>query len=141
MAILKDTTPLALRDLIRRSRNGVGKVGHNTEALPFGTGYIVKYHDNTIAEIYDYSVTVTNAGWGTSTTRDRINQILSSNGVQFYTAQRNHHQVLVKRNMEIVGADHNGNPIQERVHRQVTDEFNGATFRMVAGGWDLIETW
>jgi hypothetical protein len=75
----------------------------------------VYYHGNRIAELDSTGgVHVTNAGWSTSTARERINVILSDNSLPFYVAQRNYAQVLFQRS--------------EGEHAVVSREFETATF-------------
>jgi hypothetical protein len=90
---------------------------------PVVGNFVITHHDNVIAEISDWEVYLTNAGWGSSTTRTRLNQILRDNDIPFYVAQRNYSQVLFQR-----GED--GDTV-------ITDEFRSASFRMNAGVWEV----
>lgn len=85
--------------------------------------FVITHHDSVIAEIQDWKVTVTNAGYDSSTTRARIDQILRDNDIPFYVAQRNYKQVLFQR-----GED--GDTV-------ITDNFGEAEFTMIAGKWEL----
>lgn len=73
--------------------------------------YLIRHHGNPIAWVAEKEVAVSNAGYGTPTTRARINAVLASNGLPFHVGQRNHRQVL---------SDSHFNPI--------TDEFKSAVF-------------
>jgi hypothetical protein len=55
---------------------------------------IIRQHGNAIAEIGTADLRVTNAGYGSSTTRARLNAILSSHGLPFGINQHKGDQVL-----------------------------------------------
>jgi len=87
-------------------RNKLGKIGNNTYARydPENRVASVFLHGNLIA-VLAYgdekdsqapfqTVFVTDADWGTPTTRDRINQLLWDNEIRFRCHQKNHTQYL-----------------------------------------------
>jgi hypothetical protein len=53
------------------------KIGHNTELVLWNDGETIRatYHGNSIVEYSKDGVFATWAGWATSTTRDRLNQL------------------------------------------------------------------
>ena len=57
------------------------KLGHNTYAHTRVGGCVITYHDNAIAGwvVGDHLLTLSCAGWHTSTTADRLNQISHAN--------------------------------------------------------------
>jgi len=59
------------------------KLGHNTWVCRRDDGDVaVKYHYTDIVTFHpDYSITVRTGGWDTSTTRGRLNDLLSDHGV------------------------------------------------------------
>lgn len=115
---LANTHPRNLRKLTER---GVGRVGHNTNVVRGPAGeYVIYYHGNVIAVIEDFAVYITNAGWDTPTTRNRLNIILRDNGIPFGLTQKNFRQLLVDGSF-----------------RTVIDGFTQAQFRMVAGVWTV----
>lgn len=67
-----------------------------TLALP-AEHFLIRQHGNIIAEIGTADLLVTNAGYGSSTTRARLNAILSAHGLPFYVVQRQGAQVLYQR--------------------------------------------
>lgn len=80
-----------------------GKLGNNTYAFAYEENGVKRFkitlHGNTIAR-GGYAgddkkiLRITDAGWGTVTTRDRLNQILTDNGVPFRASQHKGVQVL-----------------------------------------------
>lgn len=58
------------------------KLGHNTYAHAGGGRIVITYHDNVIAgwDIGKNRLALSCAGWHTSTTADRLNQISHANG-------------------------------------------------------------
>lgn len=52
------------------------KIGHNTKLIRTNeTTIVATYHDNAIVEYTPDAVMASWAGWGTSTTRDRLNKL------------------------------------------------------------------
>jgi len=82
-----------------------GKLGNNTHAFAYEEQGVKRFkitlHGNTIAR-GGYAgddkkiLRITDAGWGTVTTRDRLNQILTANNVPFRASQHKGVQVLSK---------------------------------------------
>lgn len=70
------------------------KLGHNTYAFKYDDLISVEYHGNIIANITPTEITLTLAGWGTPTTRTRLNQIAHHFGLNASYSQRNHEQHL-----------------------------------------------
>jgi len=62
----------------RRART----IAHNTTAERDGRDIIVRLHGNAIARLCPRSVSVSDAGWRTSTTKDRLNRILAPYGAR-----------------------------------------------------------
>lgn len=62
----------ALDALAGKSRR---KIGHNTELVNEGGIVYALYHGNRIVEYTEESVFASWAGWGTATTRDRLNKL------------------------------------------------------------------
>ena len=78
----------------------------NTTVTVDSEGYIVmSLHGNIIAKrgMMDTQIQVTLAGWGTPTTRERVNGLLTEYGVSAGFYQRNHLQYYG-------GTDHSANP-------------------------------
>lgn len=50
-------------------------IGHNTELIQNADGIYALYHGNKIVRYTENGVFATWAGWGTATTRDRLNQL------------------------------------------------------------------
>ena len=57
-----------------------GKIAHNTWVRRFPDCVEVIYHTTTIATLYRGRVLISNGGWSTRTTADRLNAILRDNG-------------------------------------------------------------
>ena len=57
-----------------------GKIAHNTWIRRNSDSVEVIYHTTVIAVIYRDRVVISNGGWATRTTADRLNAILRSNG-------------------------------------------------------------
>src|SRR5690625_4127893 len=73
------------------------KVGHNTLMLLRGEDIIITYHGNDIARLTrNNELSLTLSGWGTPTTRNRLNKILNAFGyVEYGFTQKNHAQYLI----------------------------------------------
>lgn len=56
--------------------------------------YIIRHHGHAIGWLASDEIAIDNAGYGTPTTRARLNAILGSNDLPYYVAQRNGEQVL-----------------------------------------------
>jgi hypothetical protein len=92
--------------------NRLGKLGNNTYARydPEKKIAAIYLHGSLIATLQygneadeasaHIIVFITDAGYGTNTTRDRLSQILSSNGIPFAPTQHKYEQVLRSRNWE-----------------------------------------
>lgn len=91
MARLKATTYAGLDSLLPQT--GERKIGNNTTAERNENGAIDVYlHGNFIARIWPECVEFTLAGWGTPTTRDRVNQLIHPLG--HWVIQRDYTQYL-----------------------------------------------
>lgn len=107
-------------------RNNRGTIAYATTAVYYPQdgntdAYVaVMHHGTVIAEIAADWVFVRNAGYGSSTTRQRINKVLSDNYVPHYVAQRNFAQCLFESNTHTLVTDsfhemmydHNGSGIR-----------------------------
>ena len=73
-------------------------IGYKTSAYRFGTSICIQHHSTTIAALAsDGAVHVTNDGYDSSTTRNRLHSILVDNGIPYGVTQRDFVQVLVSR--------------------------------------------
>lgn len=91
--------------------------------------YLIRQHGNVIAEIGTADLLVTNAGYGSATTRARLNAIMASHGLPFYVAQRDHAQVLFLRVPVLTDG------IGE--HVALTRDFETITFDLAARTYSL----
>lgn len=57
-----------------------GKIAHNTWIRHNSDNVEVIYHTTVIAIIYRHKVMISNGGWATRTTADRLNAIMRDNG-------------------------------------------------------------
>lgn len=95
---LQDTNYTELLHRLTNRRGKSIKVGNNTEAILWNNGVIViQYHGNTIARMDADSIRFSNAGWGTATTRTRLNIIADHNNVPVVFNQHDHKQILRAR--------------------------------------------
>lgn len=85
------------------------------------THFEIRYHGNLIGAVGENDVFVSNKGWGTPTTRNRINKILNANGINYGTGQKNYAQLLYGPDWEIV-----------------TDTFYSAYFKRDENGWSIV---
>lgn len=94
------------------------KIMNNTDAylLNGGDKVVVHHHGSAIAILTATSLYLTNAGYGSQTTRERLNGFLSSNNTGVYLAQRQGHQVLFER----------------ETHQRVTADFDSLRYDLVA---------
>jgi hypothetical protein len=90
---LKKTDYKSLTDL-KLGGYQTRKLGHNTNVQRISDTYVIDYHNNAIAEVGVWMVAITNAGWGTSTTRNRLNIILRDNGIPAAVFQKDYAQYL-----------------------------------------------
>lgn len=61
--------------LILKGRNGRKKLDNNTYLYKQGDDFVVKLHNNQIMKIYaSGDISVSNCGWLTRTTKDRLNE-------------------------------------------------------------------
>tara|TARA_R100001082_G_C4315804_1_gene138894 strand:+ start:158 stop:541 length:384 start_codon:yes stop_codon:yes gene_type:complete len=51
------------------------KLGHNTYLIAIDYGYKVTYHGNPIIFYYDDETIISNCGWHTNSTTERLNQL------------------------------------------------------------------
>jgi hypothetical protein len=96
---LKDTSYAGLVKTYEEKGNYQFSIGHNTFAwltkTDGGMVFRIYYHGNNIATITPQSVTLTNAGWGTPTTRNRLSIIARQNGVPLGFGQKNFEQTII----------------------------------------------
>lgn len=109
-------------ELLKRLKTRKGKalkVGNNTEAILIsGDVVIITYHDNGIVRMDPDSITFSNAGWGTSTTRTRLDIIAGDNNVPLWFGQKNFAQTLTARKRMWNGGE----------RHLVTDSFSAVTW-------------
>lgn len=87
-----------LTHAIAMSRKGYATIANNTEAHSLTTTLVgIYYQGNKIAEIDASGIIFTNAGWGTSTTRTRLDLIADANNVPIWFGQKNFAQTLTAR--------------------------------------------
>ena len=114
---------ISLREFL--AKKSVRTIANNTMAqlrtIDGETHVEIRYHGNLIGAIGENDVFVSNKGWGTSTTRDRINQILKGNGINYSTGQKNYAQLLCGPNREIV-----------------RDDFHSAYFKREDSSWTIV---
>lgn len=84
---------------------------------------VVRHHGSTIATLTPYSLTVTNAGYGSASTRERVNGFLDSNDTGLYVAQRAGVQVLFDR---------------VRGHKLLTEYFTILTYNTEHGILEMV---
>ena len=73
------------------------KIAYETWAYQYNDGSIsVIHHSSVIANISEggSKLYITNAGWGSPTTRNRIDQILRDSSIPFWVTQKNFVQYL-----------------------------------------------
>lgn len=94
------------------------KICYATEIASYPGGIRVTQHGNTIANISESSVMVTNAGWDSSTTANRLRKIMNDNNIGFYVRVRNFGMRLFAPN-----------------HTEVDSSFHQATFFRTEDNW------
>lgn len=104
---LKSTNFDKMVEAIKAKRGGYAGMiilGANTlahldvfDAGDGGHTVTITYHGNIIAQLTRGGVAFTNAGWGTSTTRNRLGMIAHDNNVPVSFGQRNWKQTLMAR--------------------------------------------
>lgn len=116
-------TPVGLAPLLHLGQ--AQTIGYATTAERLSIGLLrIRHHGSAIADIHynpDLEPTliwVSNAGYDSMTTRDRLNQVLRDNGVPAQAYQRKGVQVLWD-----CASDH--------------DNFREATFQLRHGQWQL----
>jgi hypothetical protein len=117
--------PVNLRNIVRPGETKT--VAYATTVENRGGVFYVRHHGNPIATIGTYTLLVSNAGWGSSTTRTRLNTILHDNDIHVSVTQKNWEQLLV---------------VPEDLSRwdwehTTSHPFSRAYFEMVAGTWTL----
>jgi hypothetical protein len=116
---LPELTFDALKAFILKGRDKTSRtVANNTVATLGGIGQTitVRHHGSTIAILSPNQITVTNAGYGSASTRERVNGFLSSNNTGLYIGQRQGAQVLFSR----------------PDYGQITDRFTSLTYSMAS---------
>jgi len=119
----------ALKAHILGGRNKHSRaVANNTVAYLYEDGstneaIVVMHHGSVIAALTPYSLTVTNAGYGSASTRERVNGFLDSNYTGLYVAQRQGYQVLFDRKQD---------------HKRLTEDFLVLTFNTEHGILELV---
>jgi hypothetical protein len=105
-------------------------LGYETTVTRMSEGedswFKIKHHGSTVARIHSWQVEVSNAGYSSPTTRNRLGKILNDNRIPFYVGQKNFDQLLYQR------AESSGS--RDSV---ITEDFQAATFQMQAGLWTL----
>lgn len=74
-----------------------GLLGYKTTAL-YSTRYdsvIIRHHSSVIAAFNDKVALISNVGYGTPTTRNRLNRIMHDNDIPYTVSQHNFKQILV----------------------------------------------
>lgn len=104
MAILENTSLNRLLK-VKKFKNRWGKLGHETYAYNDSGIVKISLFGNTIATLrhvdnHGVMIQVSDAGWSTKSTIDRINQILSANYIPAYACQRKHEIKLFWRNQD-----------------------------------------
>jgi hypothetical protein len=122
---LPTMTPLNLAKLIRPGQSKT--VAYATTIDNVGGSFYVSHHGNHIAMIGTWEVIVSNAGWGSSTTRTRLNAILHDNGIRASVTQKNWEQKLIV----------SGDAFTWDWEHATTHAFSRAAFEMIAGTWTL----
>lgn len=123
---LKRMNTKSLEKYVTESRNPIVSLGYNTDVERYkyseygrpALDYVIRYHNNAIAWLGDWEVQVSNAGWGTATTRNRLNMILRDNNIPATVGQKNNSQTLT-----FAG--------------KVWTDFKWAQFVMESGVWTL----
>lgn len=120
----------ALKAHILGGRNKTTRtVANNTTAQLFETDYahesaiVVWHHGSIIATLTPHRITVTNAGYGSASTRERVNGFLKSNRTGLYVAQRQGKQVLFDR---------------EQDHKRLTEDFLVLTYNTEHGLLEFV---
>lgn len=80
-----------------------GKIAHNTWIRRFPGSVDVIYHTTTIATIYRGRVAISNGGWPTRTTADRLNAIMRDNGMGYVNIRQG--EMLYTAKGDEVGPD------------------------------------
>ena len=142
---LPNMSYMPLKGFLEKERNKRSRtLAFKTEAIINSPGspevtIYVYHHNSCIASIAPFEVEVTNAGWDSSTTRNRINAILRDNEIPFFVRQENFTQYLY----ECVSY-YDGFKIADKHVRvnAIDTSFSYASFAMVSGVWRLtkIET-
>lgn len=126
---LPELTFDALKASILKGRNKKNRtIANNTVASLYEPGstnetIVVTHHGSTIAILTPYSMTITNAGYGSASTRERVNGFLDSYGTDLYVAQRNRAQVLFDRSDD---------------HKRLTEDFLVLTYSTEYGVLELV---
>lgn len=112
-----------LKDRLRDKNGKPEKLGYETWATDRteDDAVAIQHHASIIGIVKPFSVSVSNRGWDSSTTRDRINRILRDNGIPFGVTQKNGEQLLVDDNL-----------------KKVASFIGWFEFRMEAGLWVLV---
>jgi hypothetical protein len=77
--------PVTLRDIVRPGDTKT--VAYATTVENRGGVFYVRHHGNPIAIIGTFGVSISNAGWGSSTTRTRLTTILHDNDIKAHVTQ------------------------------------------------------
>src|SRR5690625_4295649 len=87
------------------------KVGHNTYMIinPVNRDITIEYHGKVIARLTrNNELSLTLSGWGTPTTRNRLNKILNAFGyVEYGFTQKDHAQYLINPYGQLAAIDVN----------------------------------
>lgn len=86
---LPKMTYATIAGMLDRSGRESVKLAFKTTAerypLPNNPSVVVSHHKSGIAIIGRHAITLTNAGWHSRTTADRLNAILRDNGLELYS--------------------------------------------------------
>jgi hypothetical protein len=88
------TMSLTALDRLMGKRTGM-TLAYATTAVRTWEGIAIEHHGNRIALIRPDYIYVSNAGYGSSTTRTRLNRILRDNDIPYGVTQKDFAQYLV----------------------------------------------
>lgn len=122
---------LPLRVYVSNPFRNSRTIANNTVAHNLRDSIGIDYHGNRIAEISDWEIYISNCGYGTATTRTRINSILADNHVPFRLSQKNRKQILSLR-IPVYNDDYS---IRNYKWTVVDPDFHTGDFKMDSGLW------
>lgn len=113
-----------LADYFKRTGRTSKKIGNNTYAYPTYRGHdlpsvTIELHGNIIARLTPGAYYLTNAGWGTPTTRNRLDGIARANGIPVRFSQKNYKQIASVVTLgEWIESEYSGG-YYERIHTPI----------------------